>query len=62
MLNVEGARNEKLYNTVRKMLTMLLMASDENKDEDMISTELVCSQTRVACELCAWLDLFSKYE
>jgi len=61
MLNNEEEHNSRLWDTVKKMLVTLLMESHENKDEEETSTELAASHMRVACELCAWMHLFSKY-
>lgn len=61
MLNNEEEHNSRLWDTVKKMLVTLLMESHESKDEEETSTELAASHMRVACELCAWLHLFSKY-
>lgn len=50
----------KLFNTVKKMVTFIVMESDANRDREEISTELEESQTRMVCELCAWLEMCSR--
>jgi len=50
----------RLFDTVKKMVTFIVAESDANRDLEEISTELEESQTRMVCELCAWLEMCSR--